>query len=64
MSQRSTPSPTKPVAPKRRMFMLTTPQRLQHAKLDAVIEQDMFHLQALEALRGFDACFFVSAPVR
>src|SRR6266567_7717316 len=31
---------------------------VQHAKLQIVIESDMFHLQNLDALHGFDACFF------
>src|SRR5260370_42003834 len=31
---------------------------VQHAKLQTVIESDMFRLQNLDALHGFDACFF------
>ena len=31
---------------------------VQHPKLETVIEQDMFHLQHVDSLRGFDACFF------
>jgi len=31
---------------------------VQHPKLETVIEPDMFHLQHLDALRDFDACFF------
>jgi uncharacterized protein YbjT (DUF2867 family) len=31
---------------------------VQHAKLETVIEPDMFHLLHLDALRDFDACFF------
>lgn len=31
---------------------------VQHAKLSVVIEEDMFHLQEIEALKDFDACFF------
>ena len=31
---------------------------VQHAKLQTVIESDMFRLQNLDALDGFDACFF------
>ena len=31
---------------------------VQHPKLETVIEADMFHLQHLETLKGFDACFF------
>jgi uncharacterized protein YbjT (DUF2867 family) len=34
------------------------PLQLQHAKLHSVIEGDMFHLQQVDALQGFDACFF------
>jgi uncharacterized protein YbjT (DUF2867 family) len=34
------------------------PLAVQHPKLATVIEPDMFHLQHLEALREFDACFF------
>jgi uncharacterized protein YbjT (DUF2867 family) len=34
------------------------PLQVRHAKLDAVIEGDMFHLQRTDVLRGFDACFF------
>jgi uncharacterized protein YbjT (DUF2867 family) len=30
----------------------------QHPKLETVVEADMFHLQHLDALRDFDACFF------
>ena len=31
---------------------------VQHAKLQTVIESDMFRLQNLDALQGLDACFF------
>ena len=31
---------------------------VQHAKLQTVIESDMFRLQNLDVLHGFDACFF------
>ena len=31
---------------------------VHHAKLQTVIESDMFRLQNLDALHGFDACFF------
>jgi uncharacterized protein YbjT (DUF2867 family) len=31
---------------------------VQHAKLETEIEENMFHLRHLDALRGFDACFF------
>jgi uncharacterized protein YbjT (DUF2867 family) len=31
---------------------------VQHPKLETAIEPDMFHLQHLDALRDFDACFF------
>ena len=31
---------------------------VQHAKLQTVIESDMFRSQNLDALHGFDACFF------
>jgi len=34
------------------------PLSVQHPKLEAVIEPDMFRLQHLDALRDFDACFF------
>lgn len=34
------------------------PLQVRHAKLDSVIEGDMFHLQHADALQGFDACFF------
>jgi len=34
------------------------PLPVQHPKLETVIEPDMFHLQQVEALRDFDACFF------
>jgi uncharacterized protein YbjT (DUF2867 family) len=34
------------------------PLQVRHAKLDTVIEGDMFHLQRTDVLRGFDACFF------
>jgi uncharacterized protein YbjT (DUF2867 family) len=34
------------------------PLSLQHSKLETVIEADMFHLQHVNALRDFDACFF------
>jgi uncharacterized protein YbjT (DUF2867 family) len=34
------------------------PLQIRHAKLDTVIEGDMFHLQQADALQGFDACFF------
>jgi uncharacterized protein YbjT (DUF2867 family) len=34
------------------------PLQVRHAKLDTVIEGDMFHLQLTGKLRGFDACFF------
>jgi len=31
---------------------------VKHPKLETVIEQDMFHLQHVDVLQGFDACFF------
>lgn len=31
---------------------------VQHPKLETVLEADMFHLQNVDALRDFDACFF------
>jgi hypothetical protein len=31
---------------------------VRHAKVDVVIEEDMFHLQNIGMLEGFDACFF------
>lgn len=31
---------------------------VQHTKLSVVIEEDMFHLQNTDVLKGFDACFF------
>lgn len=31
---------------------------VRHAKVDVVIEQDIFHLQNIGALEGFDACLF------
>jgi uncharacterized protein YbjT (DUF2867 family) len=34
------------------------PLSVQHPKLETVIEPDMFHLQHVETLRDFDACFF------
>jgi len=34
------------------------PLRVRDAKLDTVIQGDMFHLQRADVLRGFDACFF------
>jgi len=34
------------------------PLSVQHPKLQIVIEADMFHLQHLDLLREFDACFF------
>jgi uncharacterized protein YbjT (DUF2867 family) len=34
------------------------PLVVQHPKLEAVIEPDMFHLQHVNALRDLDACFF------
>jgi uncharacterized protein YbjT (DUF2867 family) len=34
------------------------PLAVQHPKLETVIEPDMFHLQHLNTLRDFDACFF------
>ena len=34
------------------------PVQVRDAKLEFVIEGDMFHLQHADALRGFDACFF------
>src|SRR5215472_17236486 len=34
------------------------PLAVQHPKLETVIEGDMFHLRHLDALQGFDACFF------
>jgi uncharacterized protein YbjT (DUF2867 family) len=34
------------------------PLVVQHAKVDVVIEEDMFHLRNTGFLKGFDACFF------
>jgi uncharacterized protein YbjT (DUF2867 family) len=34
------------------------PLRVQHPKVETVIETDMFHLQKVNTLRDFDACFF------
>jgi uncharacterized protein YbjT (DUF2867 family) len=34
------------------------PLAVQHPKLETVLEPDMFHLQHVETLRDFDACFF------
>jgi uncharacterized protein YbjT (DUF2867 family) len=34
------------------------PLAVQHPKVEAVIEPDMFHLQNVNTLRDFDACFF------
>jgi uncharacterized protein YbjT (DUF2867 family) len=34
------------------------PLSVQHPKLEALIEADMFRLQHLDAFRDFDACFF------
>src|SRR5215468_6527675 len=34
------------------------PLAIQHPELETVIEPDMFHLQRLNSLRDFDACFF------
>ena len=34
------------------------PLSTTHSKLENVIEADMFHLQHLDAMRDFDACFF------
>lgn len=31
---------------------------IRHAKLDVVLEKDMFHLQNIDRLKGFDVCFF------
>ena len=34
------------------------PLSVQYPKLETVIEADMFHLQNVDALKDFDACFF------
>jgi uncharacterized protein YbjT (DUF2867 family) len=34
------------------------PLSVQHPRLETIIEPDMFHLQHVETLRDFDACFF------
>jgi uncharacterized protein YbjT (DUF2867 family) len=34
------------------------PLAMQHPKLETVVEPDMFHLQHLDELQDFDACFF------
>lgn len=39
------------------------PLQVRHAKLDTVIEADMFHLQQADVLTGFDACFFGSSGI-
>jgi nucleoside-diphosphate-sugar epimerase len=31
---------------------------MQHPKLETLLEADMFHLQHIDVLRDFDACFF------
>jgi uncharacterized protein YbjT (DUF2867 family) len=38
------------------------PLAVQHAKLEVVIEPDMFQLQTAGSLNGFDACFFCLGP--
>ena len=34
------------------------PLSVKYPKLETVIEADMFHLQNVDALKDFDACFF------
>ncbi len=38
------------------------PLAVQHAKIEVVIESDLFHLRTAGTLNGFDACFFCLGP--